>query len=313
MSEAERSSGRVVLAEVPAERRQVVEAPLAPHLALPVLDQLVREWAPAFAARLEAAWGVRLGIALRPLAPMRLTGAVQGLAGMQVAAVQCGENRMPAFVALCRKAVFGLTDCALGGPGRAAPEAALVRPVTPVEANLAQGVMVHALESLTGILAPAVKFPLAFSRWVQPDDACLRVRSGDSALLLSLALALPSGEGVLTLVLPMPVLEPIRPCLAGIYPGADFGRDPMWRAHLAREVRSATARFSVLLGATSQPLSVVRGLAVGDTLTFDLDPDPVVGLAVDHVVVARGRLGHSNGRVAFRFETTAEIVKEPAR
>jgi len=283
---------------------------MAAHLALPVLDQLVKEWAPAFMARLEAIWGVRLDVSLQPLAPMRLTGAVQSLEGMQGGLVRCGESRMPAFIALCRNAVFGLTDCALGGPGRAAPEAALTRAITPVEASISQGVVVHALESLTGVLAPAVPFPMAFSRWIQQDDESLKVRSGDMALVLTLALALPAGAGNLKLVLPMPVLEPIRPCLAGTYPGADFGTDPVWRSHLARAVQSSTTRFEVVLGETSQPLSLVRGLAVGDTLTFDLDADPVVSLAVDEVVVARGRLGQANGRVAFRFETPAGVVKE---
>lgn len=310
MTDAARSGGRVVLAEGQPERRKPVAEPVPAHVALPVFEQLVQGWPEAFAARLKAAWALEVTPALRPLTTARLSTTAAALEGALIGLGRTEGHRLPVLVALCRHSVFGVTDRALGGPGRAAPEAALKRPVTPVEAQLARTVATHALESLSECLAPAVALPLTFSHWAQPSDGISDVRAGDAALVLSLHLPLPSGEGVLTLVLPLAVLEPLRPRLAATYPGQDFGADPAWRGHLARQVIQSVTPLAVVLGETTQSLAVLRALQPGDTIAFDLDENPLVSLMTGGVTVARGRLGRANGRVAFRFETKAKTGKE---
>lgn len=319
MNTAERAGGRVVLADggeaataapVHERRKAVVDASAASPVSLPVFDRLVASWTEHFSQKLDDVWRLRLTMALEPVRAVRLSGAAAELEPALIGLARLDGQGLPALIAFSRPAVYGLTDLALGGPGRPPGEAALKRAVTPIEAHLVQTVASHALATLDACLRPAGGLSLTFSHWAQETDRLADVREGDSALVLPVKLPLPSGDGVMTLVLPLALLAPIRPALAATFPGAAFGADGAWRAHLARQIGVSSVRLSAVLGETLQPLSVVQGLKVGETLAFDLPEDPLVSLRAGAVTVATGRLGRSNGRVAVRFESSAQTFGE---
>lgn len=294
--------------DVPQERRKAPSVAPTP-VSLPVFDRLVTGWPDIFARKLAEAWSLRVTVTLMPVAAARLSSAITALEPALIGVVRCKSHPLPGALAFCRASVFGLTDRALGGPGRAPTDAALKRPVTPIEAHLVQSVAAHALNSLAAALAPAGELHLSFGHWAQPADRLSDVREGDMALVLTVQLDLPSGPGTMTLVLPLALLEPIRPALAATYPGEAFGTDAEWKQHLMREVSASTSRLCVVLGDVVQPLSRIQSLSVGDTLAFECEADPVVTLRAGAVDVASGRLGRANGRVAFRFESSAGTVR----
>lgn len=273
---------------------------------LPLFERLVAGWPAAFSAALGAAWGVAVEVTLGPSRTERLADHVESLDdNVLLGVVNASTATDAVIVGVDRQTVFMLIEAVLGGAGKEPSEAALKRKLTLIELSLTQPAVMHALAALTGALAPAGMLTFAFARW-ESDRATLDLpQEGSGALILPLTLTCRGRSAGMTVTLPLSVLEPLIPALARAYPGEALGSDATWRRHLAREIGQARAGLVAVLHEMMMPLSAVRAFAVGETVTFDIETDPLIAVRSDGVTVATGRLGRANGHVAVRFETTA--------
>ena len=275
-------------------------------LPLPLFDRVVEGWPAAFPAALGKASGRRWRVTLGPSRTERLAEHVESLDETALlGVVNASTATDAAIVGVDRHTVFMLIEAVLGGAGKEPSEAALKRKLTLIELSLTQPAVMHALAALTGALAPAGALTFAFARW-ESDRAALDLpQEGGGALILPLTLTCRGRSAGMTVALPLSVLEPLIPALARAYPGEALGSDATWRRHLAREIGQSRAGLMAVLHETMMPLSAVRAFAVGETVTFDVETDPLIAVRSGGVTVATGRLGRANGHVAVRFETRA--------
>jgi flagellar motor switch protein FliM len=107
--------------------------------------------------------------------------------------------------------------------------------------------------------------------------------------------------GRFTLVFPYATLEPVRDKLLQRFMGEKSGRDSIWEAHMASEIRKTNVTVNVLLGEKALPLSDLEELQVGQTIAFDKSPDDALDMACGEIKLAQAQIGQRSGRVAVRL------------
>ena len=83
--------------------------------------------------------------------------------------------------------------------------------------------------------------------------------------------------------------------------GEKSGRDSIWEAHMAAEVRKTNVSMSVLLGEKAMSIADLRGLEIGQTIALHKGPDDSLDIACGGVKLAQGQIGQRNGKVAVRL------------
>ena len=279
-------------------------------LRLPVLDRLLEKAPAILARRLRDSWGISVTVTRGALRRERLSRLAEHFDETMLVGtfgpVSATEHGLIVFDRPC---VLMLLESALGGVPRVSEGPAMTRLLTVTETSLMRPAAMHVLEAIVGGLKQAGEVNLPFLRW-RSDIAALRNRrAGDSAIVQPLTLGFGDYAATVQVILPVALLEPLKPALETVYPGDLAARETRWRERLQAEVSRAPVHLSAVLHEADIPLSRMRALKVGDTLEFDAPSDPVVGMMAGDVRVAEGRLGRSGPYVAIRLEGAAEAIK----
>lgn len=279
-------------------------------LRLPVLDRLLEKMPAILARRLRDSWGVTVTVSRGALRRERLSRLAEHFDETMLLGafgpVSATEHGLLVFDRSC---VLMLLESALGGVPRITDGPALTRTLTVTETSLMRPAATHVLEAITSGLKQAGEMSLPFLRW-RSDLAALRHRrAGDSAIVQPLTLGFGDYAATVQVILPVALLEPLKPALETVYPGDLAARETRWRERLQAEVGRAPVHLSAVLHEADIPLSRMRALKVGDTLEFDAPSDPVVGMMAGDVRIAEGRLGRSGPYVAIRLAGAAEAIK----
>jgi flagellar motor switch protein FliM len=102
-------------------------------------------------------------------------------------------------------------------------------------------------------------------------------------------------------VFPYATLEPVRDKLLQRFMGEKSGRDSIWEAHMAAEVRKTHVSMSVLLGEKPMSIAELQSLEIGQTIALHKSPDDPLDIACGGVKLAQGQIGQRSGKVAVRL------------
>ncbi len=282
--------------------------PIVPGtLHLPLLEAALDVFPELLVARLRDSWGVTMTISAEALSS---TGFLKYLSGIPETSLlghfRFGNTPSTGLVDASRELVYLFLDCVLGARGSGASAPVNPRPYTAIESSLMQLATGHVLAALNTAVRPVLEPLFSFMHWEREPRKLAESSSDGGVLVLSLEIEKQGRSGRLRLALPFAMLEPRRAQLSGVFPGEKYGTDAAWRAHLGQELTRAPVEIEAVLYEALVPLSRVRSLKPGDTLSLDLPGDAKVELRSGGARLSEGRMGRSGAMIAIEVAQLLE-------
>ncbi len=213
--------------------------------------------------------------------------------------------------------IYLIIDVLLGGRRGTSTIRMDGRPYTTIEINLVQRMLAVVLADAAEAFSPLSPVTFTMDRIETNPRFASITRPANAAILVELRIDMEGRGGVVEILLPYATIEPIRELLLQSFMGEKLGRDPTWEGHLATEVFGATLELEAVLHQSDLPLRQIVNLKPGDTVVFDVKPDPVVQIRCGDQRVTEGRMGRIGDAIAvqvlrplIRSSTTLAIFEQ---
>ena len=216
--------------------------------------------------------------------------------------------RGTALLVIEPKLVFAVVDNFFGGGGRFATKIE-GREFTATETRVIQLLLKLAFHDLREAWSPVL--PLEFEHLqseINPHFANI-VAPSEIVVVSRFHIELDGGGGEIQLTLPYAMIEPIREQLDTGLQSDRGDSDERWGQALREQIQDAAVELDSVLAQPTITLQALMHLKPGDVIPIDM-PE-TLDLCVEHVPVARGRLGVANGRNAIKI--TKIPRREPSR
>ena len=194
--------------------------------------------------------------------------------------------------------IYLVIDVLLGGRRGHAAIRVDGRPYTTIEISLVRRMLDIVLADAEKAFEPISPVRFTTDRIETNPRFASISRPANAAILIELHLDIEGRGGRVEILLPYATIEPIRDMLLQSFMGEKFGRDPIWEEHLATEIWQAKCEIDAVLYEAKLPLRSVMDLKVGDTLMFDLKPDPMIQMRCGDQLITQGRMGRLGDHIA---------------
>lgn len=204
--------------------------------------------------------------------------------------------------------VFALVDTYFGGGGRFHSKIE-GREFTATETRVVQLLLKLAFADLHEAWSPVMKLQFEhLQSEINPHFANI-VAPSEVVVVSRFGIMFDGHGGEFHIALPYSMIEPIRDQLdTGVQ--SDRGdRDEHWSHALREQIDDIEVDVFSVLATPTMTLKEIVGLAPGDIIPIDL-PDEIK-LHADHIPIASGRLGISNGNVAIKIAHLLRHTRKP--
>ncbi len=193
---------------------------------------------------------------------------------------------------------YSTLDLLLGGKRGGQASRLDGRPFTTIETQLIKRMVEIVLGDAELSFQPLSPVRFVVDRIETNPRFATITRPANAAILIDLKLDMEGRGGLLQLLLPYAMIEPIRDLLLQSFMGEKLGRDAIWEGHLATEIWQADVAVEAVLQEIRMPLKKVLSLEVGDTLMFDTRPTELVTLRCGEWTLTQGRVGRLDDKIA---------------
>jgi len=204
------------------------------------------------------------------------------------------------LVAVDSNLAYATFDLLLGGKRGGSNVRIDGRPFTPIEMALVKRMVEIVLGDAEQSFRPISPVRFEVDRIETNPRFATITRPANAAILVQLKLDMEGRGGMLQLLLPYAMIEPVRDLLGQSFVGEKLGRDHVWEGHLATEMWQADVAVEAVLHEARLPLKKVLSLQVGDTLTFDARPSDLVTLRCGDWTLTQGRVGRIEDSIAIQ-------------
>jgi flagellar motor switch protein FliM len=204
------------------------------------------------------------------------------------------------LVAVDSNLAYATFDLLLGGKRGGSNVRIDGRPFTPIEMALVKRMVEIVLGDAEQSFRPISPVRFEVDRIETNPRFATITRPANAAILVQLKLDMEGRGGVLQLLMPYAMIEPVRDLLGQSFVGEKLGRDHVWEGHLATEMWQADVAVEAVLHEARLPLKQVLSLQVGDTITFDARPTDLVTLRCGDWTLTQGRVGRIEDSIAIQ-------------
>jgi flagellar motor switch protein FliM len=195
---------------------------------------------------------------------------------------------------------YSALDLLLGGRRGGAAARHDGRPFTAIETQLIKRMVEIVLGDAALSFQPLSPVKFIVDRMETNPRFATIMRPANAAILVNLRLDMEGRGGVLQILLPYAMIEPIRDLLLQSFMGEKLGRDRLWEGPLATEVWQADVAVEAVLHEMRMPLRKVLSLKVGDTLMLNTRPNDLVTLRCGDWTLTQGRTGRIDDKIAIQ-------------
>jgi len=195
--------------------------------------------------------------------------------------------------------IYSMVDILLGG--RKANRQARVegRPYTTIEQDIVKRMIDIVLAEMSSAFEPLSPATFHFDRLESNPRFATITRPGNPALLVRLRIDMVEDRGgIVEILMPHTILEPIRDLLLQMFMGENFGQDTVWEKHLGKELRVTNVEVEAIFEEKMVTLKDIMALQVGSTLLLDCTQDDPVTLRCGGIPVTTGMMGRIDDVVA---------------
>ncbi len=217
-----------------------------------------------------------------------------------------------AIVGVETRFVFSMVNNFFGGLGEGDKDVGSLesRDFTMIENNIVRKVVRTIIAELKRAWQPVYEINPTFLRTETNPQFVGAVPNADVVINTQFTIEFENAVGVLNLVIPYAMVEPIKQILTISNQNEEDELDQHWIQRLKEEMLKAKVNMLVELGRASLTVEEVRNLEVGDVLMLDSDSTKPLILKIENVPKMKGMPIIHKGHVALRL-TEASIETGP--
>ena len=282
--------------------RAVIESKVISHERLPMLEVVCDRVVRTFASSMRNLTSDGVDVSLEEVTSTRFGEFMNRVAlPAMVGVFKIEEWESYGLVTVDSSLIYSVVDALLGGRGGGSPVVIDGRAFTTIETGLVSRMLTLALNDFSEAFAPIEEVNMNLERIeTNPRFAAIAGVSNICATA-TFRVDMDGRGGRFTLVFPYATLEPVRDKLLQRFMGEKSGRDSIWEAHMAAEVRKTSVSMNVLLGEKAMSIADLRSLEIGQTIALHKSPDDALDIACGGVKLAQAQIGQRNGKVAVRL------------
>ena len=293
--------------------RAVIESKVISHERLPMLEVVCDRVVRAFASSMRTLTSDAIDVSLEEVTSIRFGEFMNRvMLPAMVGVFKVQEWESYGLVTIESSLIYSVVDALLGGRGGGAPVLIDGRAFTTIETGLVSRMLELALNDFAEAFEPIEPINIDLERIeTNPRFAAIAGTSNICAIA-TFRVDMDGRGGSFTMVFPYATLEPVRHKLLQRFMGEKNGRDSIWEAHMASEIRKTNVSVNVVLGEKAMPLAALETLEVGQTIALHKSPDDPLDLACGGVTLAQTQIGQRNGKVAVRLITDVSRERKMA-
>ncbi|WP_298675548.1 flagellar motor switch protein FliM [uncultured Sphingomonas sp.] len=285
-----------------AGMRAVVESRVISHERMPMLEVVCDRVVRAFASSMRNLTSDAIEVSLEEVTSARFGEFMNRVAlPAMVGVFKVREWESYGIVTVESGLIYAVVDALLGGRGGGPPTMIDGRAFTTIETRLVSRMLELALNDFADAFAPIEPITIELERVETNPRFAAIAGSSNICATSTFRVDMDGRGGHFSLVFPYATLEPVRDKLLQRFMGEKSGRDSIWEAHMASEIRKTSVAVGVLLGERAMPIADLNALAVGQTIALNRDPDDPLDIACGGVVLAQAQIGQRSGRIAVRL------------
>ncbi|MFZ5746641.1 MAG: flagellar motor switch protein FliM [Pseudomonadota bacterium] len=294
--------------------RAVIESKVISHERLPMLEVVCDRLVRSFASSMRNLTSDAIDLSLEEVTSTRF-GEFMGRVALpaMIGVFKIRQWESFGLIAVDSGLIYAVVDALLGGRGGNPPMLIDGRAFTTIETGLVSRMLQLFVRDFAEAFEPIEAVDMALERIESNPRFAAIAGSSNICATATYRVDMDGRGGELTVVLPYATLEPVREKLLQRFMGEKSGRDSIWEAHMASEIRKTMVSVNVVLGEKPMPLAQLRALEVGQTIQLDKGPDDALDIECGGVTLAQSQIGQRNGRVAVRLNDKVSKASKGAR
>lgn len=304
--------GDVHPAEAKQGLRAVIESNIVPHDRMPMLEVVFDRLVRIFATSMRNLTSDAIDVSLEEVSSVRFGDFVSHImlpAMIGVFRVEEWENY--GLVTIDSGLIYAVVDALLGGRRGSDPVMIDGRGFTTIETDLVARILRQVLTDMCVAMAPITDVAATLERIETSPRFAMVAGVTNICAVATFRVQIDDRGGRFSILLPYATIEPVRHLLAQGFMGEKLGRDEIWEAHMASEIRQVAVTLDVVLGERVLPLSEARGFTVGQVLPLFVSPDQPLRIECGGVALAQAQIGQRSNNVAVRLTSGISGEMQP--
>ncbi|MBO9623754.1 MAG: flagellar motor switch protein FliM [Sphingomonas sp.] len=291
--------------------RAVLESKVISHERLPMLEVVCDRVVRAFASSMRNLTSDAIDVSLEEVTSTRFGEFMNRVAlPAMVGVFKVQEWESYGLVTVESGLIYAVVDALLGGRGGGSPVLIDGRAFTTIETGLISRMLTLALDDFAAAFEPIEPIHIDLERIESNPRFAAIAGTSNICAIATFRVDMDGRGGQFTMVFPYATLEPVRDKLLQRFMGEKSGRDSIWEAHMASEIRKTNVMVDVLLGEKPMALATLQSLEVGQTIPLHKGPDDPLDIACGGVTLAQGQIGQRRGKIAVRLLTDVSKGKK---
>ena len=284
--------------------KAVIESDVISHERLPMLEVVYDRMVRTFATSMRNLTSDSIDVSLDGVASIRFGEFMNRLAQPAMIGVfRVAEWENYGLITVEPGLIYAVVDALLGGRRGGATPVIDGRGFTGIETGLVSRMLELALADMSAAMTPFTPNTTTLERVETSPRFAVIAGPTNICTVATFRVDMEGRGGKFSILLPYATIEPVRHKLGQRFMGEKLGRDNIWEAHMAAELRQTEVTLDVVLGERVMPLADVRGFAVGQTVPLSKGPDDALELHCGGVPRGRAHIGQRSNNIAIRLMT----------
>lgn len=291
--------------------KALVDSAVVSHEKLPMLDVVFDRFVRTLSTSMRNFTSDNIEITIQRVTAMRLSDFLADITPPSlISVVHSPQWDNYSLFTVDAKLAYTVLDALLGGRRYGAQLEATTRAFTTIETQLIEKMLNIVSEDLSAAFAPLTDVSFTIDRMETNPTFASIVQPSNICAVATVSMKMGQHGGALQVLLPYATIEPIREMLIQRFMGEKFGRDGIWEAHLANEIRKTNITVSAVIGEKQMRLGDVMDFSIGQTLPLSVGKDEPIDLRAGAVKLASCTIGRIGENMAVKVTETASRKEE---
>ncbi len=282
--------------------KAVIESNVISHERMPMLEVVCDRMVRTFSTSMRNLTSDAIDVTLEEVTSIRFGDFMNRLAlPAMIGVFNVAEWENYGIVTVDSSLIYAVVDALLGGRKGNEPVRIEGRGFTTIETKLVSKMVELALSDLAHSFEPITPVTMELERIETSPRFAAIAGTSNICAVAEFRVDMEGRGGKFGILLPYATMEPVRDKLLQRFMGEKLGRDRMWEAHMASEIRQTEISVDVVLGEKELRLQEVMELQVGQTIPLNRGPDDPLELHCRGVPLGRAHIGQRSNNIAVRI------------